>query len=279
MKITRQDVLAHQNIAPWPQPAQVEQDLLLSLAMAAIFRDEFLRQHLAMRGGTVLHKVHLAPPARYSEDIDLVLVSDVPPDSLGKSIRSTLMDILGKPRKSVWEDAVLTVRNWTQASKILRLTFAVPSVTVPGRDLLIKVEINISENRPFRPPVEREFTSTFRGESRQESVMSFDFEEMLGTKLRALFQRRQGRDLFDLYWALFGPSRPPSETGQIIAAFRHYMRQEGASVTREDFVSELDSRLSDAGFCSDMEALLRSDLTYDPQLAGRMVKSGLLVNL
>jgi len=27
-----------------------------------------------MRGGTVLHKAHLAPAARYSEDIDLVLV-------------------------------------------------------------------------------------------------------------------------------------------------------------------------------------------------------------
>lgn len=25
---------------------------------------------------------------------------------------------------------------------------------------------------------------------------------MLGTKMRALFQRKRGRDLFDLYWAL-----------------------------------------------------------------------------
>lgn len=62
---------------------------------------------------------------------------------------------------------------------------------------------------------------------------------------------------------------------------RQHLAMRGGTVlhTREDFVSELDSRLSDAGFCSDMEALLRSDLTYDPQLAGRMVKSGLLVNL
>ncbi|MEX3964843.1 nucleotidyl transferase AbiEii/AbiGii toxin family protein [Paraburkholderia sp. EG286B] len=44
--------------------------------MAAIFWDKFLSQHVAMRGGTVLHKAHLAPAVRYSEDIDLVLVTD-----------------------------------------------------------------------------------------------------------------------------------------------------------------------------------------------------------
>ena len=59
--LTRQDVLAHQNIVPWPEPYQVEQDLLLTLAMQAIFTDSFLHGQVAMRGGTVLHKVHLAP--------------------------------------------------------------------------------------------------------------------------------------------------------------------------------------------------------------------------
>lgn len=34
--------------------------------------DKFLSKQVAMRGGTVLHKGHLAPASRYSEDIDLV---------------------------------------------------------------------------------------------------------------------------------------------------------------------------------------------------------------
>ena len=62
---------AWQACAPWPKRSQIEQDLRLSRGVAAIFTDPVLREHLAMRGGTVLHKAHLAPAARYSEDIDL----------------------------------------------------------------------------------------------------------------------------------------------------------------------------------------------------------------
>lgn len=70
--LTRQDGLAHQREVRWAELYQVEQDLLLCLAMRAIFSDRFLANEVAMRGGTVLHKVHLAPAARYSEYIDLV---------------------------------------------------------------------------------------------------------------------------------------------------------------------------------------------------------------
>jgi predicted nucleotidyltransferase component of viral defense system len=44
--------------------------------MVALFDDSFLQTQIAMRGGTLLHRVHLAPASRYSEDIDLVMVGD-----------------------------------------------------------------------------------------------------------------------------------------------------------------------------------------------------------
>ena len=72
------EITAWRHHAPWSDDMQVEQDLLLSRAMAAIFSDNFLSDQVAMRGGTVLHKVHLAPAVRYSEDIDLVLVGGRP---------------------------------------------------------------------------------------------------------------------------------------------------------------------------------------------------------
>ncbi len=78
--LTRRDVLAHQSHVPWPNLRQVEQDLLLCRSMSALFNDKFLRSQVAMRGGTLLHKVHLAPPARYSEDIDLVVFGERPED-------------------------------------------------------------------------------------------------------------------------------------------------------------------------------------------------------
>ena len=55
--ITRRDVIAYQSVVPWPSQIQVEQDLLLCRAMAALFDDAFLQSQIAMRGGTLLHKV------------------------------------------------------------------------------------------------------------------------------------------------------------------------------------------------------------------------------
>lgn len=60
--------------APWTDVAYIEQDLIISRALVAIFSDEFLASQLAFRGGTALHKLHIQPQARYSEDIDLVPV-------------------------------------------------------------------------------------------------------------------------------------------------------------------------------------------------------------
>ena len=68
MRLTRRDIQEYQKAVPWPNLRQVEQDLLLCQSMIALFNDDFLRTQIAMRGGTLLHKVHLAPASRYSED-------------------------------------------------------------------------------------------------------------------------------------------------------------------------------------------------------------------
>jgi predicted nucleotidyltransferase component of viral defense system len=57
---------------PWPQPYQVEQDLILSRLMIEIARDELLGEEFVLRGGTCLHKLYLPEPLRYSEDLDYV---------------------------------------------------------------------------------------------------------------------------------------------------------------------------------------------------------------
>jgi hypothetical protein len=76
--ITAREIAAWRTVAPWATDMIVEQDYLLCRAVAAISEDAFLSAQVAMRGGAVLHKGHLAPASRYSEDIDLVLVGDRP---------------------------------------------------------------------------------------------------------------------------------------------------------------------------------------------------------
>lgn len=58
--------------APWPDLRQVEQDLIISRALCDLFGNEIIRDRIAFRGGTAIHKLMFAKPLRYSEDIDLV---------------------------------------------------------------------------------------------------------------------------------------------------------------------------------------------------------------
>ena len=273
--LTRRDILAHQTAVPWPTQRQVEQDLILCRAMAALFNDRFLRTQIAMRGGTLLHKVHLAPASRYSEDIDLVVFGDRPEEHIRKALRRVLVDVVGNPKTSVWDALGLAIRNTVKPSRVLRMTYSVPSVSEPGTMLDIVVEANVSERTPHRPIVEIPFEFSFREAAVKTLINGYEIHEMLGTKMRALFQRRRGRDLFDLYWALT-LANPPVDPAGIIESFQHYLRQEGNTAGRAEFIGILESHLGDRGFCSDMEQLLRTGANYDPQEAGEYVKAKLL---
>lgn len=76
--IQRGYIDAWRQTAPWQTNEQVEQDLILSRALVALFSDEYLRENLAFRGGTALHKLYLNPAPRFSEDIDLVQIKEGP---------------------------------------------------------------------------------------------------------------------------------------------------------------------------------------------------------
>ena len=76
--IPRESILEWNEFLPWQDKAMVEQDLIISRALVAIFSDDFLASQLAFRGGTALHKLYLSPQPRYSEDIDLVQITAGP---------------------------------------------------------------------------------------------------------------------------------------------------------------------------------------------------------
>ena len=79
--------------------------------------------------------------------------------------------------------------------------------------------------------------------------------------------------------ALAVPGAMPVDAARVVESFRHYMHAEGTDVPRAAFLEQLELRLRDRGFCSDMDPLLRTGLSYDPQQAGRLVRELLLTRL
>ncbi|MDF3881134.1 nucleotidyl transferase AbiEii/AbiGii toxin family protein [Cupriavidus basilensis] len=145
-----------------------------------------------MRGGTVLHKGHLAPASRYSEDIDLVLVGDRPVRHIRKALARVVAPILGEPTESVIASIQLAVRNLVAKSKIIRMVYTYDPASTEAALAQLKLEVNFNENKSFFDLVPIQIAVPTEQGIRQVDVMSYDLDEMLGTKLRALLQREHG---------------------------------------------------------------------------------------
>ncbi len=275
---------AWQTHAPWPKRSQIEQDLRLSRGVAAIFTDEMLRSHLAMRGGTVLHKAHLAPAARYSEDIDLVLTKPMDTDVLERNLLRVLTPILGTPAPSIFQDAWLALRNASNRSKILSIKFKFIPIGL-NRNETIKVDINLNEHAALFPLVNVNFQSLDEeGELVTAQAISYDINEMLGTKTRALMQRQQGRDLFDLWFAWSqsqaGVTPYTVDGKRAMEAFEWYLANEGTVMGVEEAGQLLDQRLRNPAFRQDMNTLLRPGLPkFDVDTAAPIVRKEFLAHL
>jgi len=165
--------------APWQTDAQVEQDLVISRALVEIYLDPYLKDHLGFRGGTALHKLYLKPLVRYSEDIDFIQLQAGPIGPLFDSLKDRL-GFLGEP-----------IRRQKDRNNLLIFRFE--SEIPPVTPLRLKVEINCREHfavhgiRKFPYEVK---SSWFRGIS---ELSTFTLEELLGSKMRALYQRSRGR--------------------------------------------------------------------------------------
>lgn len=262
--IPRAHVTAWRSKAPWSTDAQVEQDLVLCRALVALFSDERLARELAFRGGTALHKLHLDPPFRYSEDIDLVQVNAGAIGPVMHAVRAQLDPWLGKPQ-------------WKQGYGRVTLHYRFESEMRPITPLRLKVEINAREHFFALGSLQVRFQVDSPWHSGAADVLTYELEELLGTKLRALYQRKKGRDLFDLFAALAHFAALDAE--KVVACFVRYMENEGCRVTRPLFEENLAEKIQDRVFLRDVSPLLALGVTFDPALALERVRDAFILRL
>lgn len=107
-------------------------------------------------------------------------------------------------------------------------------------------------------------------------IPTFELDELLGTKLRALYQRRKGRDLFDLHEV---GRRQGVRLDRVAAAFAFYLSQQGLVVRRADVEANLLAKLGDRTFRADVGPLLAPGVRHDIDEAGAWVLAELLCHL
>lgn len=236
--------------APWTTNYQIEQDLIIERALIEIFSHSELANQLVFRGGTALHKLFLKPQARYSEDIDLVQLKAGEIGSLLTLLRERL-SFLGKA-------------NYTASEHNATLIFRFDSEFEPIIRQRLKIEINTREHFNVFELMEIEYNLKSSYHTGNCLIKTFTMEELLATKLRALYQRSKGRDLFDLWYA---NEKVKSDPRKIVEAFGKYIKNDKVTISNKQFIENMEEKILDKEFIGDTTGLLRADIKYDHTIA------------
>lgn len=181
--------------------------------------------------------MHLRHPLRFSEDLDFVRRTHTGIGPIFDAMRE-VAGVIG-----------LDVRG-TDVGQHPKMRLRAPAEGVDGATLRIKLEINTHETSPASPLIRMPFSvqsAWFAGEA---EVLTFTTAELVSTKLRAMFQRSKGRDLFDLWLALTHMNVAPRD---ILASFPPY-RPDG--YTAERAVENLRAKTEDETFRTDLDLLV-----------------------
>ena len=253
--IPRADVTAWGANAAWPNREQIEQDLLLSRILVEVYNDAFLSEQLMFRGGTCLHKLYLPTARRYSEDLDFVRTEAGPIGPVTRAL-TDLGTSLGFE---------VTTRISAQPKVYLRTT------AETGARMKIKLEMNTHEHSPALEMASINHAVASPWWTGSADIVTFQAPELVATKIRAIFQRKKGRDLFDLWLALTELALDPDE---ILAAYPIYA-PEGLTARRS--VADLRAKVWDPVFRNDLNGLISSwPASYALEAAADLVIDKLL---
>ena len=188
-------------------------------------------------------------PLRYSEDIDLVQTQAEPIGPTVDAIREAL--------------AWLGKCNREQAGHSMHLVFRFAPEAEPQATLKLKVEINTREHSSLlglRPISLRGARTT--GTAAQAELLSFEPEELFGTKLRALLQRRKNRDLFDLHQGSCSSRWTPTRSSPASIT----TCAEGMPISRAEAEERMLKKLT-RSLTEDIEPLLPAGVRFDEPIA------------
>ena len=229
---------------PWPDLRQVEQDLIICRAMCDLFNHPQLRGKIAFRGGTAINRLLFGKPLRYSEDIDLVQTQPEPIGGIIDGVRDAL-SWLGKCNRD-------------QAPHTTHLVFKF-NPEAGGGSLKLKIEINTREHQNLHGLKTYPFEIISDWHQAKADIVSFEPEELFGTKLRALLQRHTNRDLFDINEGLL---QLGLDCDKLIACFHHYLAQEGHPISRANAEERMLKKLNQS-LTEDIAPLLPAGVTFD----------------
>ena len=229
----------------WQKIEQVEQDLIISRALVDLYNNPHIKEKLIFRGGTALNKLFLKPAARYSEDIDFVQKNPEPIGITINAIRETLNHWLGEPKRKITERSVKLIYQY---------------ISIDNLPAKLKIEINTTGHFQVLPLKQTDFSISSEWFTGSTQIATYELEELMATKLRDLYQRRKGRDLFDM-WYVF--NHIPTNVDRVVDIFRRYCSNDGIIIERDVFQQNMEAKRKNVDFQNDMHVLLPRNIRWN----------------
>ena len=237
---------------------QAEKDLLIECILYFFYSNKHLSDNYIFKGGTALNKMHLKRNLRYSEDIDLSQRYAI---KSGHSM-SIIHDILEKLKLD---------RKYKQSITGFKFYVQYPSTTTEQKEKL-KIETNCHEHFTALGYIKKELVIDNPLMKKTIMIPTLDINEMLGQKACALYQRKKGRDLFDIYKASEHPDFDISKLTQCFQ--KHFLfepksdkfpkRKAPATIpTEKNFIRNIEEKEKSIEFINDTKKILNKGVEYD----------------
>jgi len=188
LRLTEREVRSWADEQGFANLLLAELDYRLVQALNMLYQDNFLAERLYMKGGTAINKLYLGETSRLSVDLDFNHIGQK--EQVLKERRKVRERITGLLKKQDNSYVIYYKPRYEQT------TIKVRYETVVGPTQRFKVEISHIERFPILEPVEKQLGTP----SGQLSIITYQLEELTATKLRALFERLKGRDVYDLFF-------------------------------------------------------------------------------
>lgn len=157
----------------------LEKDFVLTYILRRIYNSD-LKNKLIFKGGTALHKIYLHK--RLSVDLDFTELNKSSLEEIRKVIESKGIN---SKIKDVKED-----------KESINIILSYLSILNFKNNIRIQIS---KREKPILNVIKKRLKSYFYEDF---EVLTFEFEELIAEKIRALIQRNKPRDYFDIYYIL-----------------------------------------------------------------------------
>jgi uncharacterized protein len=181
---------------------QIEKDYILSWILKGIARHEQLSMTIVFKGGTVLKKVYFED-YRFSEDLDFTLLhNEIPNEQIFawfNEVFEYVKEEANIPLAIIDPDSSRGRQEHEDGGINFYISYTGPLGGM-GSNKKVKVDISRTEQLEYAPVLKDVIVGY--SDTEEHQLLCYPLTEVLVEKMRAVMQRMQARDFYDIWFLL-----------------------------------------------------------------------------